>query len=592
MLTPDDIKSFYSFLFNIDPSRALVFYTICAIAIIFCIIKVLKKEIRANKKIKSVLADYGHEYTGASARWVYIPARFQSSAPEQYPDLADSVRIDASQDLISFYIKQVLVKNNKDKHWYMILGGSGMGKSSFVVQLVKEFYHRYTLINPPYELALVPCGCTNIIERINQIPQKNESVLILDALDESKDAIDHFDDFIVRLEKAFQDFHIVIVTCRTQFFEGEDSIRKCSSIPAQTKDKGYLAYKNHFIAPFTDQEIDAFLRKKYLLDFRKKRRAKDIVHQNLELMVRPLLLSYIDDLVSYKKKPQNNVEVYRALIDRWIAREANFESDVEKRKTIGETIYEMSVDLAVGIYNNWNSTGGLFLPNADFTALEQNYLNKYNISFHYRGRSLINWDANGNRKFAHKTFLEYFLAEKMVRDGTFSINTSVLEEVNGFYKEMCDALLRKEVREHRIKLFTINSPKKFVCMFLKAKPKCEYRLLNQRPDMLVINWNLFSDEMLTWLKTVGTSLLIVSQYRTYENYKEFAAVKGLQAIYLYDSINPPSLRFQKFLAKNGISYNIYSEPFVESDYIEISFKFLLRSGQTDWFNSFNRNVII
>lgn len=592
MPSPDDLKSWYSFLLNIDASHALIFYTIGALIIIPCLIRVCKKEIRVHKKIKSVLADYGNEYTGTSAQWVYIPARFQSSAPEQYPDLSDSVRIDATQDLISFYIKQVLVKNNKDKHWYMILGGSGMGKSSFVVQLVKEYYHRYTLIKPPYELALVPCGSTNIIERINQIPQKNESVLILDALDESKDAIDHFDTFIVNLENAFQEFHLVIVTCRTQFFEGGDSIRQYSAIPAQTKDKGYMVYKNQFIAPFTDQEIETFLRKKYLLDFKKKRRAKDIVHQNLELMVRPLLLSYIDDLVSYKKKPQNNVEVYHALIDRWITREANFEPDVKKRKIISEAIYEMSVDLAVGIYNNWNNTGGLFLPNADYTTLEQKYLNQYSIAFHFRGRSLINWDAEGNRKFAHKTFLEYFLAERMVRDGAFSINTSDLEEVSGFYKEMCDAILKKEVSEQRIKLFTLNLPRPFVCMSIKAQPKCEYRLLLQRPDMLVIDWSLFSNEMLTWLMTVGASLLIISKYRTYDNYKEFANVKGVQAIYFFEPLNPPSQRLQKFLAKNGISYNVYSEPFFESDYFEIAIKFLLRRGQTDWFNSFNRHFII
>ena len=274
MGSPDDVKAWYELILNAEPSRETLLLLVLTFICIVTLLNLIKGDIKSyskrRKTIRSVLSDYGKEYSGHTAERLYIPARFQSSPPDMALDLSEPVRTVASQNLMDFYLKQVLVKNNTVKHLYMILGGSGMGKSSFVVQLVKRYYRKYLWSNKPYELALVPCGSKNVVERVRQINDKRNVVLILDALDESSEAIEDFDGFIEKLETVMQDFFHVIITCRTQFFNSEDDIRKSSILSAQTAGKGFIRYEHQFIAPFTDQEIDSYLRKKYFFHWKQQ----------------------------------------------------------------------------------------------------------------------------------------------------------------------------------------------------------------------------------------------------------------------------------------------------------------------------------
>lgn len=595
MPSPDDLNSWYQLIFGASPTRETLLFLVGLIIVLFFLIRLLRKDLKAFKEkqrhIKMALSDYGEEYTSRLSEKVYIPAQFQSLPPEHGTDLSDALRTNASQDLIDFYLKRVLVDKN-EKHLYLILGGSGMGKSSFAVQLVKKYYRQFMWGGKePYSLVLIPCGSRNIFERISNTENKPGTALILDALDECNEAIDNFDVFIPKLEAAIEEFHIVIITCRTQFFNKEEEIRRVSTLHAQTRDKGFVRYEHQYIAPFTDEEIDRFLKRKYRFHQQKHKIAKRIVRQNYSLMLRPLLLSYIDDLVQYGKRLHGKADVYRILIERWIAREVSFEQDSRKHDIIRDNIYQMSSELAVGIYNNWISNGGLFLPCADYDALEQRYLTASNIAFHYRGRSLITWDSAGNRKFAHRSFLEYFLADKKIKDASFIINTGGLDDVNAFYSDMCDALLDNEVKAHRIVYYEKTDPYKMRYMSLLEPPQCEYRHLIRKPDFLVIDWNNMTNEMIDWLQTVGTTVLVIKNLRTGAFTNDLINVNSVKAIYFYQSLNPPSQRLQRSLTARKIRYTISSYSFSEEQYDSLYRAYLLREKRDELWPLFYKSIM-
>ena len=55
--------------------------------------------------------------------------------------------------------------------------------------------------------------------------------------------------------------------------------------------------RKYYIAPFTDEDIKKFLRKRYHYNLKKFKRAWKIVEKNKNLSVRPLLLRFMDELL-------------------------------------------------------------------------------------------------------------------------------------------------------------------------------------------------------------------------------------------------------------------------------------------------------
>ena len=584
---PGDVREWFELLFSYPPTKETVILLCLTFIAICAFVKLIIGDIcgfkARKKKVREVLSDYGKDYSGKIASWLYIPTRFQSSPPDMAPDLSYDVRTIASQNMMEFFLKQALVPRNKEKHLYLILGGSGMGKSSFVVQLVKEYYKKYLWKYKPFELALIPCGSINVLSRIERIENKKNTVLILDALDECSEAIDDFLLFMNSLESVIQEFFHVIITCRTQFFNGEDEIIHHSKLPSQSKDKGFLPYNVLFVAPFRDQDIDRYLIKKYFFYPRKRHKAKVIVAQNSALMVRPLVLSYIDDLVKKGISIRNKAELYRIIVTRWIEREVNIEPDKQKRSILKDDMYEMSVELALLIFKNWVNNGGLYLPYEDFVKLERKYQIKSGIKYSYRGRSLVNWDEAKNRKFAHRSFWEYFLAEQMVRDSSVVSDYAILEGVNGFYEEMCNDLIAKEVREKRVIHKLVYRPIYFRYISLLEKPQCEYRHFVFRTNMLVIDWAQMCPEMKNWLASTGTDLLIVKHYRSGDYSTVLTEVKGLMAVYFYAPVDLPSLRLQKQFALRRIGYSMIPNKWDENSFESIYYTFSFQQKRVKWF---------
>lgn len=365
----------------------------------------------------------------------YIDTNFQTKAPNDYADPIENMSQVSGQSLISFYLNHVLTESNNSARLFCILAGSGMGKTTVSVHLCAEYLRKYKKGKHPYNICILTLADKNVISKIEKIEEHGKTILILDALDENREAAENYEQFQQQLDNVIADFRFVIITCRTQFFQSEEDELKNTNIPNRGKDKGYLSFIKHYISPLNKNEIEDYLLKKFRYKLKKRKRAVKIVNQCSSLMVRPLLLSYIDLLVEKKETYDTITSIYDALIQKWIEREvANIKNEQERKKQYN-LLLQFSKDFALALLNTENLSTALRMTGKEYDSFihEKGYTT---ITYDYGGRSLINRDSEGRRKFAHKSFFEYFLAVTKFDSPITLIPKEGFDMVHSFYKDM------------------------------------------------------------------------------------------------------------------------------------------------------------
>ena len=411
---------------------AMVFIIVVALLIIifkFIVIPYFRNRKWRKKQLNVILKGY-KTYTSRWQRKLYIDTWLQESPPNEHeePSQAQSIDLRTRTNAITHFIKNVLRENNDHSPYYCILGGSGMGKSTFVVNLVWRYINKHTEKNLPYPIKLINCGDINpLTDYINKTDNKEQTILILDALDENKEAIDNYDVFIKELLNSIIVFRIVIITCRTQFFEKyEDELNVISEQTHDPSSKLPKRFKKYYVSPFYSDEISYYLKKKYLFKckFSSYKKATNIVNKCNKLMARPLLLSYIDDLLNsdISKFDYSVARIYEIIIDKWLEREANYvtgttkenRKNVEYKKKLLDFSNEIALCLAKPTFEK-----------SEFNDIINRYKEEKSIKKGYlKGRSLLNRNSSDDYKFAHKSFMEYLVAKQMVeRNGAIELES-------------------------------------------------------------------------------------------------------------------------------------------------------------------------
>lgn len=399
--------------------------------------KVIRRRIAVRKWRRiTIESRLGREFAGfmnKKNQQCYVRTKFQLIPPDDTLDPIENQNIAQPTDLLDFYLNNVLVSNNSNKFLYCVLAGSGMGKTTFSVNLLINYVNSHSEKSWIYDIQLLSLSGDNVIKEIEKLPNPAKTILVLDALDENTEAVTDFKRFIPKLEEAVKSFYVVIVTCRTQFFSNATEEPHRSKLTFYGREKNFQEYTRHYISFFDDNDIDQYLKKKYHSRSSRKK-AKQFVTQARDVMVRPLLLSYIDDLLEEKINNPTLYDLYQMLIDKWLDREVNNWNQKNEIEGLKDKLYEFSNQLAVNIYLNKGKRGGLFITREEFEAFldEKNFKDPYS----WTGRSLINRDSEGYIKFSHKSFLEFFLAKEMFYHG-MKVSFEGMDVVEKFYKELC-----------------------------------------------------------------------------------------------------------------------------------------------------------
>ena len=356
----------------------------------------------------------------------FVPTRYTSKDPANNDEpIPEYLGEDAKRKplLINHFLKYEFDQKYGRKY-YLCLGDCGIGKTTFLINLYYETLRQQKKRNCAF-ISLQDSGCIAAIEKISN---QEKTILLLDALDENENAVTNFDKFMTDLENATKKFYRVIVTSRTNFFVTEEKERlsnKKSSISTSSK---FLDARKYYIAPFTDEDIQRYLKHRY--HAKKYRQAWELMEANKNLSVRPMLLRYMDDLLAENKNFKYDFQLYEYLFVRWIERERGALSE-----ELGKGLYNECILLAKAIYYQWRKTGraGLFTDEVD----ENNVIPGLS-QIKFRGHALLNRTSEGMYKFAHKSFWEYLLAKIAMQDISFADDLLIrnFDQAEAFFEEM------------------------------------------------------------------------------------------------------------------------------------------------------------
>ena len=406
-----------------------------------------------TRKVSHDLAPYYDEHSVKRAIKYFISTNGQNISPTKEEEPAIGNKFITREKLIPFFIKNVFQGRKESDKFYLILADSGMGKTTFLINL----YIKYNSISK-YNVKMFPFGDKDIIQRIKDIANNQDkaknTILLLDAFDEyegllppkTPDGLTDDERFRKQLDEIFdmtRDFRNVIITSRTQYFPAQEENPYELNIP-RFDNGGFHKLLKLYLSPFDEKDIKKYLNKKFGIltfwNFKKKRKAKKITGDSHKLMVRPMLLSYIDYLVDEDENYEKTFDIYDTLIKKWIDREGNKRKyDNASRNKFKSDLLQFSKLVAIEIYKSGEYSKGIEKEVAnDILKLHNLNLEGYEIT----GQSLLTRDVATNWKFAHKSICEFFIADAAIENIHFGFHLDItsLDMVERFVNEKSDLL--------------------------------------------------------------------------------------------------------------------------------------------------------
>lgn len=377
--------------------------------------------------------NYSKEYRETLSKY-YIPTRAQEIDPCNQEEIRNNNGKFYSFLLIHFFKKEAFNKSSSGKY-YLVLADSGMGKTTFLLRLYRKCIpsvvtHKYKKVEM---LHLVDRDC---IEQIRKISFPEKTILLLDGLDENNEAIENCDDFFSKLVCATMHFNKIVITCRTQFYaSASDEPSRTGVIHVGNGNKDCEIVRK-YISPFSDEEVKLYLRKRFRFKKKIQQKALSIVNFVPDLMVRPIVLNWIEFLCDAKEEYQYTFQIYDTIIQKWIERE-DLGSNSNK-------LYELSADIANYMYQAESTI--ISADRVDKIALKKHIDLKPIIA---KSRSLLNRNSSGEYKFAHRSFLEYFIVDNILRRMVMPDSTNFLWSLSGAKRFLFERLTYAAVRTNR-----------------------------------------------------------------------------------------------------------------------------------------------
>ena len=386
----------------------------------------------------------------------YIKYFIHTRGQDKSPDYEEKPKNRNNKKLIPWLIDNVFQDKKESDKYHLILADSGMGKTTFLINLYLK-YNSFFNFKFKYKVKMLPLGTNDIIQRIKRIVDDQDTaantILLLDAFDEYKglrppenpDELtddERFREQFDYIAEITKDFRKVIITSRTQFFPAQKEGTLELKIPRFDK-IGFHELSVQYISPFDEKEIKKFLNKRYgifkIWNFKKKRIAKKITKNSHTLMIRPLLLSYLEYLTKEYKIYKNTFDIYDTLVNNWIETEAKKrKAENAIRKKFESDLLAFSKFVAFEMCEKKEYSQGIKKEVAQ-TIRSHNNLNLEN--YEITGRSLLIRDIDSNWKFAHKSIYEFFIAQRAFNEISFCLSLDIisLDMIEKFINEKDDA---------------------------------------------------------------------------------------------------------------------------------------------------------
>jgi len=328
----------------------------------------------------------------------------------------------------------------------IVLSDAGMGKTALLTMI--KLLHLTAFWLKDKDCVLKKLGKTTLDE-IAKIENKRNTILLLDSLDEDTEAFGKVQERLISILDAVQQFHKTIITCRTQFFPKTEKdpfnrpgVVKISKFVCPAK---YLSF-------FGFEKVEEYLMKRFpakLLIFTdsKVEAAQRVIAKMGMLRCRPMLLSYIEDLMAMPEIKGDNSEyhVYDALVRSWLIRQ---EGKPDTKVSADDLLPACIILATVMQVREQRSISEQKLD----TLIEK--IKDVDVSpvtkIDMKGKSLINRNSDGDYCFSHFSIQEFLVAKLLLEkpDGKYWFTPRLKHKVR-----MTDFIVRMMVVSGKVPNF-------------------------------------------------------------------------------------------------------------------------------------------
>lgn len=510
-----------------DIINGIIYTFIASFAVTFCIkIKryLFPKEWKTDYINKHILSDFSLEVEYRIIENRYVQPYIMLS-PNKEPKL-----------LKDFFINKIFKKRHGPKV-FCILGETGMGKTAALVNLFVDYikcYKRKTDL--PFDIWLVSLGDDDCFNKINEITNKRESILLLDAMDENMEVQSSigYMHFLHRLEETYRQFARVIVSCRKQFFEDDKSVLNETIVRKGDDKDGTFFIKCNMLelASFNDNQVQEYLTNVFSIQSGdpRRRKANDIITRCPDITIRPLVLSFVEELVKRDEEYKTKKDIYDAVVNSLIARDVRkispYTKDVDNRisqframtSAVAEYMYKQKGRLTISA----DELNKIFVNYNIELTLAHNGNNKT-----FRQRSLLS-RTDDKYQFSHKSFYEYFMAYKFFGHpediGSLNGMDFAVEIFDDLFVQYKSVMVHTEEEDARVALALFKIGKNLCDLNKFQKAKSKYQ------ESIFIFQNIQKDKQNMQYYTMAKNNLAVIHRMTNENDKAEKELKELLSI--------------------------------------------------------------
>lgn len=280
----------------------------------------------------------------------------------------------------------------------LILSDAGMGKTSLL--LIVKLAQLDGLTTKDVKVVLIKIG-DKLLERLKAVPDPASTILLLDALDEDREAWASFDARLQSILQNTQHFRKTLITCRTQFIppKHEKDAGKAGVVELY----GFTCSKV-FLSPFNDKQVKQYLEQRFT-DPAVQSKSLAIVGKMKSLKFRPMLLAYVDLLLDRSDEFPTAYDLYTALVDEWFSRELK-KSNIKDKDVL-------LLACSVIAQHLFDEKLPALPPNVLQDLIGKHPTLRFLDDMEVEGRSLLHRMSSGNYKFAHQSLLEFFIAKSL-----------------------------------------------------------------------------------------------------------------------------------------------------------------------------------
>jgi uncharacterized protein YjbI with pentapeptide repeats len=285
-----------------------------------------------------------------------------------------------------------------------VLSDAGMGKTSFLMMMklsdLTSFWPK------KYKCVIAKIG-KNTVSFIQDITNKQNTILLLDALDEDSDAWGNYRERVLELLQATTKFRRVIITCRTQFFPNEeiDPFKRIGRIKIAN-----FVCPMIYLSLFDDTQVNEYLEKRFCKNNEKIIKAKKIINSMGSLRFRPLLLAHIDGFLDSEIASWSEYQILKVLIDTWLMREEG--KLYEQGRAISHSLLLKACVTVAAIMQKGRSRE---ISETELEKLVNIYPFLKPLEFiEFGGRSLLNRTCDGGYRFSHYAIQEFINAYGLI----------------------------------------------------------------------------------------------------------------------------------------------------------------------------------